>query len=78
MRLFDVPAQTRVRVVSKVIRWVERGSEQIVGQELTWEGTTTDSYYYFKGCRRRLLINHTIGVNEFGIWQADVECEIIK
>lgn len=78
MRLFEVPSQTRVKITSKLIRWVEHGSEQVVGEMIVWEGITTGSYFHFKSQRRRLLVNHTIDIDEFGIWQADCECEVIS
>lgn len=77
MRLFEIPPGQRVRVTSKLIRWVEHQSEQILGENITWEGTTTDRYCYYKAAERRLLIQHTVDWPEFGIWQKDCECEIV-
>lgn len=79
MRLFQVPDKTRVRFTSKLIRWVEHRYQRTVAEDVTWEGTTTDRYFYYKGERRRLIVNHTVDFwDEYGIWQRDTECEIIN
>lgn len=79
MRLFKVGDKVRVRVTSKLIHWVEHGRDTTVAENLTWEGTTTDRYYYYKGAHRRLIVDHTVDMwNEYGIWQRDTEeCEVI-
>jgi hypothetical protein len=78
MRLFKAPDKTRVRITSRLIRWVEHGAERPIAEEVTWEGTVTDRYYYYKGARRRLVVNHTVEFwDEYGVWQKDCECEII-
>ena len=78
MRLFQVSDGQRVRLTSKLIRWVEHHSIRKVGVGVTWEGTTTDKYFFYKGEKRRLLVDHTVNWPEYGIWQKDTECEIIK
>lgn len=78
MQLFKVPPGQRVRVTSKLIRWVEHQTEQRLAENVTWEGTVTDKRHYYKGAMRVLLINHTIDWPEFGVWQRDCECEIIE
>ena len=35
-------------------------AEQLVGEETTWEGTTTNRYFFYKGFKRRLIVDHTI------------------
>lgn len=78
MRLFKVESGRRVRVVSRLIRWVEHGSECKISENTVWEGTTTDRYYYYKQAQRRLLVNHDIeGWTEYGVWQRDTEVELI-
>lgn len=78
MRLFDVAAGKRVRLTSKTIKWSERSIEQGVADNVTWEGTTTNRYFHYKGARRRLLVNHTIELwSEYGIWQRDTEVELL-
>lgn len=79
MMLFDVPDDTRVRVTSKLIRWVEHGKELIVAENVTWEGTTTDCFEEFRGEKRRLIIDHTIiPWAGHGTWQLDTECEVME
>lgn len=78
MTLFEVEAGRRVRLTSKTIRWSEHSSVLAVADNLTWEGTTTDRYFFYKGARRRLLVDHTIEAwDEYGVWQRDTTCEII-
>jgi len=77
MRLFDVAADKRVRITSKLIRWRECGEDMKVGENVTWEGTTTDYYEVFRGERRRLITDHTIALwRGTGIFQTDCECEV--
>ena len=80
MRLFKVGDKVRVRITSKLIHWVEHGRDTTVAENLTWEGTTTDRYYFYKGAHRRLITNHTVDMwGEYGIWQRDTDdCEIIE
>ena len=78
MRLFDVPAGRCVRITSKLIRWVEHSSEQLLGENVEWMGITTDRYMFYKGCMRRMLVNHTVDWPEYAIWQRNVDCEIVK
>lgn len=79
MRLFAVPPGARVRITSRLVRWVEGSAEIDIAQDITWEGTTTDRYYYYKGARRRLIVKHTMmNWPELGIWQRDCECEIVS
>jgi hypothetical protein len=77
MRLFDVSAGQSVRITSKLIRWVEHASEQLIGEDVTWTGIATDRYVFYKGCVRRMLVNHTIPFDEYAIWQRDCECEVV-
>ncbi len=77
MRLFAVPSGTRVRITSRLIRWAEGSAEISIAENIVWEGTTTDRYYYYKGARRRLIVNHTVNWPELGIWQKDCDCETI-
>lgn len=78
MLLFDVPAGKRVRITSRLIRWVERGSVRTIAENITWEGTTTDRYFFYKGAQRRLLVDHTAGFwQEYGIWQRNARCDIV-
>lgn len=78
MRLFTIPEGQRVRVTSRLIRWVEHGSESRVAEDVTWEGTTTNRYFYYKGYRRRLIIDHTLNWPEYGVWQKDIEVELTE
>jgi hypothetical protein len=79
MQLFDVADGQRVRLTAKTVRWVERGAEMEVGQNVTFEGTTTDAYFTFRGVKRRLIVDHTIPEwGRHGTWQRDCECELIE
>lgn len=74
--LFDVPTNKRVRIMSKSIRWVERGRERQVAENVVFEATTTDRYFTYQGKRRRLVVDHTLESHlAYGVWQLDVECE---
>lgn len=78
MQLFNVPAGKRVRIRAKLVRWVDAGIEHIIGEDLTWEGRTTDKYYNFQGTKRRLIVDHNIkGWKQMGIWQRDIEVEVL-
>jgi hypothetical protein len=78
MRLFEVEGDKRVRVTSKLIRWVERGEDMLIAQNLTWEGTTTNCYEIFRGEKRRLIVCHSIPLwSGTGTWQTDCECEVV-
>lgn len=78
-RLFEVPDGTRVRIVSKFIRWREHGEEMKVEESLVWEGTTTRLYDVVGGKRRRLIVSHTIPLwSGTGTFQTDCECEIVS
>ena len=77
MRLFQIPDGQRVRITSKLIRWVEHGKEYLLNEETTWDGTTTKHYYFYKGCKRRLIVDHTVEWDEYGIWQRDTEAVTI-
>lgn len=79
MLLFETPNRTRVRVISKRIYWAEGGSEKTVAMNHSWVGTVTDSYYTYKGVRRRLVVNHSISFwKAYGVWQRDIEVEVIN
>lgn len=78
MRLFQIPTGARVRLTSKLVRWVEHQSEQKIAENVTWEGTTTDKYFYYKGAERRLIVDHTIEFAEYGVWQRDTEAIVIS
>lgn len=67
-----------MRITSKLIRWVEHQSERKIAEDVTWEGTTTDKYFHYKGAERRLIVEHTIDWPEYGVWQADKEVEVIN
>lgn len=78
MELFDVPPNCRVKLTAKLIRWVDHRAEHNLGEHITFEATTTDRYFTYKGARRRLLIDHTLNyVKEYGIWQKNTDCEVI-
>ncbi len=77
MRLSLVPAGSRVRIVSKLIRWVEHSAEQRLADDVTWEGTVTDKTYFYKGHKRWLIVDHTIDWPEYGVWQKDTEVDVI-
>lgn len=78
MLLFEVPNRAKVRITSKRIYWAEGGAEKTIATDVTWEGVVTERYYVYKRIRRRLLIDHTIGFwTKYGIWQKDVECEVL-
>ena len=77
-QLFDLPANTRIRITSTTVLWLERGTKRKVDENVTWEGTTTDVYYTHQGVRRRLIVNHTLDQwRDHGIWQRDKECEVL-
>lgn len=78
MRLFLVPDGKKVRITSKLIRWIEHGTEHTVVENTTWTGITTKHYYPFKGHRRRMIMHHSVGWPEVCIWQKDVECEVLN
>ena len=79
MMLFDVPDWKRVRITTERIRWAALGGEiTLLGENVTWEGTTTGSRKYLGKARRRLIIEHTLEFYvENGVWQRDIECEVI-
>ena len=79
MRLFDVGNGKQVRLTSGTVRWAELGGEiQMLGREVTWEGWTTGSWWLAFGVERRLLIDHTLEWHrDSGIWQRDIDCEVI-
>lgn len=78
MRLFDVPAGQRVRITSKLIRWVEYTTEYTIAEDFTWEGVATNNYLFYKGCMRRMMVNHTVDWPEYAIWQRDTDCDVIE
>lgn len=79
MLLFEIPAGTRVRVISNTIRLqATMDYEKTVAENVTWEGTVTDTYAVFKGLERRLLINPSIDFwFDSGVWLQNVECEVL-
>lgn len=78
-RLFDLPRNVRVRLTSTLITWVDKNREETIGENVTWEGVTTNRYRHFRGVRRRLLINPTVSSHgELGIWQRDCDCELVE
>jgi hypothetical protein len=75
-KLFDVPNGVRVRIKSKLIKWIEGRKETIIGSDLYYEAETTNRFEYYKGKRRRLLVNHNLDFwYRYGIWQIDTTCE---
>jgi len=80
MRLFEVGNGKRVRLTSGTIRWAAMGQEtETLLTQATWMGITTGSYWVYEGVERRLLIDHTLKVHkDSGIWQRDVECEVLE
>ena len=77
--MFDVPPKTKVRIKAKLVRWMEGGQEKVLGRDVIWEGETTNKFYTAYGARRRLLINHNLkSWHHMGIWQSNVECEIME
>ena len=78
MRLFAVPSRTRVRIHSGGMRWCDHRSEETMYKGVIFEATTTNCYCYYKGAKRRLLINPDIKTPDgIGIWQSDKQCEIV-
>jgi hypothetical protein len=79
IRLFTVPNGRRVRVTSRLIRWIDDdGVEHEVARDATWTATTTEHYWKHKGVERRLLIDHTFDSQTAdGIWQADTDCHVV-
>ena len=78
MRLFAVPSGRRVRITSRQIYWKEREEVQVLAEEITWSGKTTGDYWFCDGVERRLITEHSLGFHEnSGVWQRDIECEVI-
>jgi len=78
MNLFSVPDRKRVRLTSARIRWAKIGMPvEVLGYSVTWTGVTSGSYWTYEGVKRRLLLEHTLGL-EIGVWQRDVECVILE
>jgi hypothetical protein len=79
IRLFTVPNGRRVRVTSRLIRWIDDdGVEHEVARDATWTATTTEHYWKHKGVERRLLIDHTLPFHkDSGIWQRNTECYVV-
>lgn len=79
MKLFSVPDGKRVRITSKLIRFVEHRQEQVVAEDVTFTAITTNKYFFYKGAHRRLLVNHDVTFwAEYGIWQKDTRIEIVE
>ena len=78
-RLFTVPSGRRVRITSKLIRWIDDdGTEQEMARDATWTATTTEHYWKHVDVERRLLINQTLGFKvDEGIWQVDTDCYVV-
>jgi hypothetical protein len=79
MRLFAVPAGRRVRITSRQIYWKEHDEVKVLAEKITWSGTTTGDYWVsVDGVERRLITDHSLGFHEnSGVWQRDIECEVI-
>ncbi len=61
------------------IRWRDHGSTETISELMTYEGTTTETYFTYLGAKRRLVVNHTIDRwGNYGVWQADCECTIVR
>lgn len=61
------------------MRYLSHGEEQMIGEGIVYKATTTDRYYRVSGVLRRLLVDHNVkGWTWYGIWQSNVECEIIE
>lgn len=79
MKLFAVPDGKRVRITSKLIRFVEHRQEQVVAEDVTFEAVTTNKYFFYKNAHRRLLVNHNVSFwKEYGIWQRDTKIELLE
>ena len=77
-RLFQVADGCRVRIEAQRVRWVDEGVEELIAENTVWFGTTTPHYWMFNGTKRRLLVDHTLGVHaDSGIWQIDCNCFVI-
>ena len=77
-RLFKIPNNVRVRITSKLVRWLECGELVTIDENVTWEGLTTSDYETFLGERRRLIICHTIPRwSGTGTYQTDCDCVIL-
>ena len=78
-RLFDVDDNVRIRITSKVVRWVDRGQDMHDAENVTWEGLTTGCYDTMRGERRRLIICHTIPkwAGE-GTYQSNCDCIVLE
>ena len=60
------------------MRYLSHGQEKVIGADIKYEALTTDKYYRERGTLRRLLVNHDVdGWTQYGIWQADVEAEVV-
>jgi hypothetical protein len=78
MKLFDAPNRCRVKLTSKLVRWIDHHKEHVVAENVQFEADTTGKYFYYKGARRRLLINHSVTFwPEYGIWARDTHVEIV-
>ena len=52
--------------------------DDLVAQDVTWEGVATGAYWTCDGVERRLVVDHTLGVYpDSGVWQRDVECYVV-
>jgi hypothetical protein len=52
--------------------------DELVGEDVTWEGVATGAYWMHEGVERRLVVDHTLGkYSEDGVWQRDCECYVV-
>lgn len=78
MKLFTIPSGRRVRIKG-TIRWIEHQTERLIAEEGVFEATTTNRYQFFRGVRRRMLINHNIPRwQRECVWQSDKEVELLE
>lgn len=66
-------------LTSGTLRWAETKEEvELLGENVTWFGTTTNHYWLHGDVERRLLVDHTLGIhNDSGVWQRNIKCRVI-
>jgi len=67
-----------VRIHSNKITFKERGSSTVIGEDITWEGTTTERYRFAWGTLRRMIVNPNANFNRaMAVWARNHDCEVL-
>jgi len=79
VKVFDVETGARIRVMSNRVTYKSGSASKLLGEKVTWEGTTTACYRHAYGTLRRLIINPSIHfMGQVAVWTANLDCEVIK